>query len=120
MILPKNGTHIQTYGTLRAAKAILPKNKQASTNFTCQKLKKLPNQNEEWQQSKFKQLDQYHSQEMFRQPYPLPQGANILNLSWAYLVKTDSTKKICRVCNGQPKFKGTVVFGYTFAKMSDM
>ena len=32
----------KTFGTLRAAKAILPKNKRSSTKLTRRKLKKLP------------------------------------------------------------------------------
>ncbi len=43
----------------------------------------------------------------------------MLLLITLYLVKTDGTKKARCVCNGQPKFKGTVIFGYTFAKMLD-
>ena len=56
---------------------------------------------------------------MFGESCQLPTGANVLDLLWTYLVKTDDTKKACCVCNGQPKFKGTVIFGYTFAKMLD-
>ena len=71
----------------------------------------------DWQHSKYKQLDQYHDQKMFGEPCKLPTGTNVLDLLWMYLVKTDGTKKARCVCNGQPKFKGTVIFGYTFAKM---
>ena len=53
---------------------------------------------------------------MFGEPCKLPTGANVLDLLWTYLVKTDGTKKVHCVCNGQPKFKGTEIFGYTFAK----
>ena len=109
---------VATQGTLRAAKAILPKNKRSSTKLTRRKLKKLPEWND-WLKSEFKQLDQYHEQKMFGEPCPLPSGANVLDLLWTYLVKVDGTKKARCVCNGQPKFKGTVVFGYTFAKMLD-
>ena len=56
---------------------------------------------------------------MFGDPYELPINANVLDLLWTYLVKTDGTKKARCICNGQPKFKGTVIFGYTFAKMLD-
>ena len=109
---------VATQGTLRAAKLILPKNKRSSAKLTRRKLKKLPEWSD-WLQSKFKQLDQYHEQKMFGQPCPLPGGANVLDLLWTYLVKVNGTKKARCVCNGQPKFKGTVVFGYTFAKMLD-
>ena len=43
-----------------------------------------------------------------------------MDLLWTYLVKNDGTKKARCVGNGQPQFKGTVIFGYTiFAKMLD-
>ena len=48
---------------------------------------------------------------------PLPCGANALDLLWTYLVTVDGTKKDRCVCHGQPKFMGTVIFRYTFAKM---
>ena len=108
----------KTFGTLRAAKAILPKNKRSSTKLTRQKLKKLPSW-PQWQKSEYKQLNQYHEQDMFGEPCQLPPGANVLDLLWTYLIKTDGTLKARCVCNGQPKFKGTVIFGYTFAKMLD-
>ena len=109
---------VKTYGTLRAAKAILPKNKRSSTKLTRRKLKKLPNWHQ-WQMSEYKQLNQYYDQKMFGEPCPLPNGANVLDLLWTYNIKTDGTLKARCVCNGQPKFKGTVIFGYTFAKMLD-
>ena len=56
---------------------------------------------------------------MFGEPCQLPPGANVLDLLWTYNIKTDGTLKARCVCNGQPRFKGTVVFGYTFAKMLD-
>ena len=108
----------EKYGTIRAAKAILPKNRRNSTKLTRRKLKKLPVWNL-WQQSEFKQLDQYKDQQMFGEPCPLPHGANVLDLLWTYNVKVDGTRKARCVCNGQPKFKGTVIFGHTFAKMLD-
>ena len=80
---------VKTFGTLRAAEAILQKNKRASTKFTRRKLKKLRNW-PKWQQSEFKQLNQYYDQHMFGEPYQLPPGANILDLLWMYLVKTDN------------------------------
>ena len=58
---------VKTFGTLRAAKAILPKNKRASNKLTQRKLKKLPNW-PKWQQSEFKQLNQYYDQRMFGEP----------------------------------------------------
>ena len=109
----------QNFGTLPAAKAILPKNKRASTKLTQRKLKKLPNW-AKWQQNEFNQLNQYYDQQMFGEPCQLPPGANVLDLFWTFNVKTNGALKARCVCNnGQHKFKGTVIFGYTFAKMLD-
>ena len=106
------------YGTIRAVKSIIPKNKRSSKKLTRRKLKSMPTWNE-WRLSEHKQLDQYQDQGMFGKPCKLPPGANVLDLLWTYVVKTDGTKKARCVCNGQPRFKGTVIFGYTFAKMLD-
>ena len=46
-------------------------------------------------------------------------GVNIPDLLWTYLVKTHDTKKARYVCNGQPKFKGTIIISNIFAKMKD-
>ena len=109
---------VATHRTVRAAKSILPKNRRSATKLTRRKLRKQPDWND-WLNSEFKQLDQYKEQKMFSAPCPLPPGANVLDLLWTYNVKVDGTKKARCVCNGQPKFKGTVIFGYTFAKMLD-
>ena len=109
---------VRTHGTIKAAKAILPKNKRSSTMLTRRKLKHLPEW-DEWKNSEFKQLDQYNEQKMFGEPCQLPPNSNVLDLLWTYLVKENGTKKARCICNGQPKFKGTIIFGYTFAKMLD-
>ena len=109
---------VTTYGTLKSVKAILPKNRRSSTKLTRCKLKKLP-ECPQWLKSEFKQLDQYNDQTMFGKPCPLTPNANVLELLWTYQVKIDGTKKARCVCNGQPKFKGTDILGYTFAKMLD-
>ena len=67
------------HGTLKAAKAILPKNRRSSTKLTRRKLKMLDTWHE-WKQSEMKQLNQYHDQNMFGSPCPLPIGANVLDL----------------------------------------
>lgn len=61
----------------------------------------------------------YYGQRMFGVPCPLPKGANILGMLWAYSVKTDGRKKARMVCNGRPSNKNTAIFGYTFAKSLD-
>ena len=60
--------------------------------LTRQILKQLPDW-EEWKQSEFKQLYQYHDQDTFGEPEPCPKGANLLSLLWCFLVKDDGRKK---------------------------
>ena len=67
--------------------------------MTRRKLKDLDTWNE-WKSSEHKQLDQYHHQKMFGKPCQLPPGANVLDLLWTYIIKTDGTKKARNVCNG--------------------
>ena len=77
-------------------------------------LKKRDDWNE-WNDSIFKQLDQYSAQQTFDSPEPLPTGANLLSLCWVYMIKTDGTKKAHCVCNGSPRFRGTVTLAETYA-----
>ena len=56
---------------------------------------------------------------MFRCPYIFSPVAKVLGIFWTYLIKTEDTKIARGVYSGQPKFKGTVAFDYTFAKMLD-
>ena len=76
---------------------------------------------DEWNASIFKQLDQYHDQSTFDEPQPLPKGANLLSLCWVYLIKMDAekTKKSRCVCNGSPRFRGTVTLADTYASALD-
>ncbi len=106
------------HGTIKAAKAILPKNKRKSSRLTRRKLKVQDDWND-WKASEIKQLDQYEDQDTFGKPCRLPDGANVLDLLWTYMVKDDGRKKARCVCNGKPSNKNTAVFGYTFAKMLD-
>ena len=69
----------------------------------------------DWQQSEFKQWDQYNNQGTFGPPQKLPHGANLLNMIWTYLIKDDGTKKARAVCNGSPKQQGTVTLAETYA-----
>ena len=77
-------------------------------------LKQLPDW-DEWKQSEFKQLDQYHDQNTFGEPEPRPKGANLLSLLWCYLVKDDGRKKARCVCNGNKNRRGTVTLAETYA-----
>ena len=69
----------------------------------------------DWQQSEFKQLNQYEQQNTFGLPCRLPKGANLLPLLWTYMIKDCGTKKARCVCNGSSKMKGTVTLGDTYA-----
>ena len=69
----------------------------------------------DWNQSEYKQLDNYHEQGMFSEPVPLPPGANCLPLIWTYLIKLDGTKKSRCVCNGSKHQTGRVTIGETYA-----
>jgi len=68
-----------------------------------------------WEQSEFKQLDQYSEQNMFGTPCPPPFNSNILPLIWTYVIKNNGTKKARCVCNGSPKLKGSITLGNTYA-----
>lgn len=101
-----------------AVKGILPKNKQPKKKLTRKKLKMQEDWND-WKHAEWDQLDMYHGQNMFGSPCPLPEGANVLGMIWAYSVKSDGRKKARMVCNGRPSNKNTAIFGYTFAKALD-
>ena len=118
---------IQSYlqnGSIKAVKAILPKNKRRGRRLTRNKLKHQSDW-DEWLASERQQLDQYHAQNTFGQPCHLPIGANVLGLLWTYNIKDPVTasepprKKARCVCNGKPSNQNTAIFGYTFTKMLD-
>lgn len=73
----------------------------------------------EWQQSRYKMLDQYLEQGMFSDPIPLPQNANALHMLWTYLQKICGTRKSGMVCNVSRRQKGTVTLGHTYANSLD-
>ena len=73
----------------------------------------------EWEESEFKQLDQYHDQDTFGEPEPRPRGANLLSLLWCYLVKDDGRKKARCVCKGNKNCRGTVTLAETYAASLD-
>ena len=99
---------------------VINKLKQKHNHFTLSQLKKRSDW-PEWDASIFKQLDQYHDQSTFDEPGPLPKGANLLSLCWVYLIKLDgnNTKKSRCVCNGSPRFQGTVTLAQTYASALD-
>ena len=82
---------------------VIHKIKKKFNTFTLKELKQRDDWLE-WNDSIFKQLNQYSDQETFDEPQPLPPGANLLSLCWVYLLKTCGTKKARCVCNGSPRF----------------
>ena len=93
---------------------LISKKRKSNAQYTRAELKKREDW-PDWVASEFKQLDLYEMQNMFGLPVPRPKDANIINLLWAYSIKTDGTKKSRCVCNGSPKRKGTVTLAHTFA-----
>lgn len=132
---PDNNGHdeyIQKYGSIfdeepeiaapriATLKPLLPKNKQKKNKLTRRKLKLLPEEEWKiWQQSEYKQMDQYEKQQMYGEPCKLPPGANCLKTLWTYLIKDDGTKKARQVVDGSPGRKGTVTIGHTYASSLD-
>ena len=93
---------------------LLKKKKTMASQFKRKDLQKQDDW-DVWNTSEFTQLGNYEVQNTFGPPIPRPPNANILNLLWTYLVKSDDTKKARCVCNGSPRSKGTVTLGHTFA-----
>ena len=92
--------------------------KQKFNTFTLSQLKQRDDW-DQWNDSIFKQLDQYHAQNTFDMPEKLPPGANLLSLCWVYLIKLCGTLKARCVCNGSPRFRGTVTLAETYASALD-
>ena len=92
--------------------------KKKFNTFTLRELKTRDDW-DQWNASIFKQLNQYDAQSTFDEPQPLPQGSNLLSLCWVYLIKSDGTLKARCVCNGSPRFRGTVTLAETYASSLD-
>ena len=58
----------------------------------------------------------YEQQETFGPLCELPEGANVLNLSWTYTYKEHGQREKSRcVCNGPPNICGCVMLAKTYA-----
>ena len=90
------------------------KKKKVATQFSRKQLQKRDDW-DVWHASETTQLNNYELQGTFGKPIPRPLNANILNLLWTYMIKTDTTKKARCVCNGNPKRKGSITLAHTFA-----
>jgi hypothetical protein len=85
--------------------------------FTLQQLK-VRQDWPQWQEARYKMLDNYQEQEMFGPPMQPPKGVNIHHMLWRCMIKMCRTRKACMVCDGAPK-QGTIKLGYTFANSVD-
>ena len=99
-------------------KALLASSVKKQRKLTRRLLQQRPDWHD-WQESEYKQLDQYSDQDTFGEPEPRPKGANLLNLLWCYLVKDDGRKKARCVCNGNKNRRGTVTLAETYAASLD-
>jgi hypothetical protein len=106
-----------TMSSRKATVGIVPKGRRRGAKLTRRKLLKQADWTD-WAESERLQLDQYDKQGMFEKPCPLPDGANVLQFLWTYMLKDDGRKKARCVCNGAPS-KGTVTLGPTYAGSLD-
>jgi hypothetical protein len=72
----------------------------------------------QWQEARYKMLDNYQEQGMFGSPMQPPKGVNIHHMLWKYMIKMCGTRKARMVCDGAPR-GGTIQLGYTFANSVD-
>ena len=58
----------------------------------------------EWEQTEWKQLNQYNEQKMFGKPCQRQHGKGLFNLVWTHYLKTDGTNtlKARCTCDGSP------------------
>ena len=75
---------------------------QALGQFTCKKLKKLPNW-DEWQLAKFRQFDRFGKLEMYGQPITLPQNCVLLRPHWQYHVKRSGIRRSRQCADGSKR-----------------
>lgn len=79
---------------------------------------KLIRQNDwdEWQQSEWKQLDQYYSQGMFGNPTEVLDRSQVFHLVWTYNIKdVDKRKKARCACDGSTRGGKARILDYTHA-----
>ena len=75
---------------------------------------------DEWQDSEYKQLDQYELQGMFGTPCKVDDVAAIFNLIWTYNIKElDARKKARCACDGSTRAGQVRVIDHTYANSVD-
>ena len=71
---------------------------------------------DDWQESEYLQLNQYHSQGMFGDPVLTKDGDAIFHLVWTYNIKAvDGRKKARCVCDGSTRSGKVLVLAETYA-----
>ena len=74
----------------------------------------------EWQQSEWKQLDQYYDQGMFGKPVRIDSTEAVFNLVWTYVVKElDKRKKARCTCDGSTRSGQVRILDHTYANCVD-
>jgi hypothetical protein len=74
----------------------------------------------DWEQSEWKQLDQYEKQFMFGQPCPMQKKDAVFNLIWTYVVKVEDGRKKARcTCDGSTRGGAVRVLDHTHANSID-
>jgi hypothetical protein len=74
----------------------------------------------DWEQSEWKQLDQYEKQFMFGEPCPMKRKDAVFNLIWTYVVKTEDGRKKARcTCDGSTRGGAVRVLDHTHANSLD-
>jgi hypothetical protein len=73
-----------------------------------------------WQESKYLQLSQYHNQGMFCPPQLVNEDAAVFPLVWTYNVKAlDGCNKAHCVCNGSPCTGQATILDETYTNCID-
>ena len=92
-------------------------NPDLGKSFTKKQLLQRPDW-QAWRESQWKQLDQYHNQDMFSEPQPLRLGMSASFMLWTYLMKMCGTKKARMVYNGA-RNRSANTLGHTYANSLD-
>jgi hypothetical protein len=82
--------------------------------FTRRQLKRSENW-QVWKEAEFKQLNSYHTQDMFGKPIARPQKATVLPFVWSYLLKDGIKPKARGTCNGGKRYGKAVTLAHTYA-----
>ena len=89
------------------------------SKLTRGKLIKQPDWNE-WQEAEWKQLDQYWSQFMFREPVQVQSREHVFHLVWTYKIKDEDGRKKARcACDGSTRGGKARILDHTHGNCVD-